>query len=95
MNLFIPKNLERFPFLMMLLRGSHTHYPPPPNRLPIDIANDALSLIREHDLLTLTARMLSNVLASAQHMLTMSRTSHHLGKIQATDQRSSSPTAEH
>jgi len=44
---------------MLVSRGSHTHHPPYPTKLPKDIAEDIVAVIEQHDLLDLTAGKLS------------------------------------
>lgn len=45
---------------MMVCRGSHSHFPPSPARLPIDIARNIKEIILDHDVLHLTTRSLMN-----------------------------------
>ena len=42
---------------MLVTRGYHAHHPPPPTKLPKEIADDVLEAIRDHDCLDLTASM--------------------------------------
>ena len=58
-DFFIPLYWARFPFIIMVTRGSHTHHPPLPEKLPKDIAQQVISAIEEQELLSLTARKFS------------------------------------
>ena len=42
---------------MLITRGTHTHHPPYPTKLPKDIAEELVEVIKGQDLLTMTARM--------------------------------------
>ncbi|KAL2809196.1 hypothetical protein BJX63DRAFT_406556 [Aspergillus granulosus] len=57
-DLFIPENWDRFPYIMLVTRGRHTHPPPPPSGRPLDVANEVIDAIKKHDFLTPTARRL-------------------------------------
>jgi hypothetical protein len=39
-DLYIPFNMSQFPFTCLVAQGIHSHHPPQPTRLPIEIAND-------------------------------------------------------
>jgi hypothetical protein len=56
-DLYIPTNWHRFPFIILIARGNHSHYPPPPTKLSSTIADEIMELIKEQDLLSLTPRM--------------------------------------
>ena len=58
LNLYIPVNWDRFPFLLLVSRGRHEHHPPYPTKLPKDIANEVVEVIKKHECLDLTARTL-------------------------------------
>jgi hypothetical protein len=53
-DLFIPENWDRFPYMMLVTRGRHSHPPPPPTRLPKDIADEVLKVLEKEESLTLT-----------------------------------------
>jgi hypothetical protein len=55
-DLYIPVNWARFPFLMLVTRGRHTHHPPYPEKLPRKIAEQVIAAIKEQELLSLTSR---------------------------------------
>jgi hypothetical protein len=56
-DLYIPVDWKRFPFSLLVCRRNHVHFPPPPTKLPEDIANEVIQAIEENDVLDLTARM--------------------------------------
>lgn len=41
----IPQDLKQCPYLVFISYGTHTHPPPPPEKLPKDIVNDLWKLI--------------------------------------------------
>ena len=43
---------------MIISEGIHTHPPPPPVKIPINLVEDLQSIINNEDLLNLTARRL-------------------------------------
>ena len=49
---------DRFPFFLLVCRGSHSHAPPPPTKLPHDIGQEIINAINTQDILGLTARKL-------------------------------------
>ncbi|KAE8395153.1 hypothetical protein BDV23DRAFT_169155 [Aspergillus alliaceus] len=55
-DLYIPLQWNRFPFLLLITRLSHTHFPPPPLKLPLHIADEVIQAIQQQDTLDLTAR---------------------------------------
>ncbi|PYH88477.1 hypothetical protein BO71DRAFT_403826 [Aspergillus ellipticus CBS 707.79] len=57
-DLYFPLNWIRFPFMILICRQKHLHYPPPPTRLPKDIADQVIRVIKEYDCLDLTTRRL-------------------------------------
>lgn len=57
-DLYILKNQKRFSYLMLIVREIHTHHLSYFTKLLIDIANDVLEIIKKHEILNLTARML-------------------------------------
>jgi len=59
MDVYIPCLWNRFPFFMIVCRGSHSHFPPPPTKLPYEIGREIIQAIDAQDMLGLTARTLS------------------------------------
>jgi hypothetical protein len=57
-DLYIPRDWRRFPFYMLVSRGSHSHAPPPPTKLPYEIGQQIAEAINAQDILGLTARKL-------------------------------------
>ena len=49
--------MARYPYICLITRNSHTHHPPYPTKLPIDLANDVVEAIRQVDVLSLTTHM--------------------------------------
>jgi hypothetical protein len=41
---------------MLVVRGTHTHHPPYPTKMPSEIADEVIKAIKEHEVLDLTAR---------------------------------------
>jgi hypothetical protein len=58
-DLYIPHNMVRYPYVCLVARGSHSHHPPYPTRLPKDIADDVIAALQQGDILALTPRMYS------------------------------------
>jgi hypothetical protein len=54
-DIYIPCSWDRFPFIMLTCRGRHSHFPPPPSKLPFEIGKQIVEVIRSHDVLGLTA----------------------------------------
>jgi hypothetical protein len=50
--------MARFPYLVLVARGNHSHHPPFPTRLPSDIADDLRTALCQGDILAQTPRML-------------------------------------
>jgi hypothetical protein len=48
--------LEKCPYIIIISKGIHTHPPPPPVKIPINLVEDLQSIINEEDVLNLTAR---------------------------------------
>lgn len=42
--------------MLLVSRGNHAHIPPPPTKLPSQIAQEVVDAIKSEDLLSLTAR---------------------------------------
>jgi hypothetical protein len=61
--------MARFPFICLIARGSHSHYPPRPSRLPISIANDFITSLQQGDIMNTTPRRLRICLVYVQYML--------------------------
>jgi hypothetical protein len=57
-DIYIPHLWHRFPYVLIVGRGSHSNFPPPPDKLPSDIAKEITEAISAHDVLRLTARSL-------------------------------------
>ena len=53
-DVYIPKNMERFPFYMLIMRGTHAHHPPYPDRLSRFVIEDIRAAIQASDLLRIT-----------------------------------------
>jgi len=49
-------NLETCPYIVIISKGIHTHPPPPPVKIPINLVEDLQSIINNENLLNLTAR---------------------------------------
>jgi hypothetical protein len=49
--------MARYPYICLIARGSHSHHPPYPIKLSIDLANDVVEAIRQVEVLNLTTRM--------------------------------------
>jgi hypothetical protein len=45
-DVLIPVDLQECPFILFLSRGTHTHPPPPPNKLPQEILGEILDMIK-------------------------------------------------
>ena len=72
-DLYVPLNMTRYPYICLISRGSHTHHPPYPLRLPHEVRDDVMAAIRQGDVLSLTTRMLYVCLAYVLSMLTIRR----------------------
>src|SRR6266700_411376 len=49
--------MARYPYICLITRNSHTHHPPYPIKLPIDLANDVVKAMRQIEVLNLTTHM--------------------------------------
>jgi len=69
-DLYIPFNMARFPFTCLVARGSHSHHPPQPSRLPIHIANDFITSLKQSEncIASMTPRKFSIPWADSLHM---------------------------
>jgi hypothetical protein len=47
----------RYPYVILIARGNHSHHPPYPTRLPYQVANDVILALRQGDILAQTPRM--------------------------------------
>ena len=57
-DFYIPYSWHLFPFVLLVGRGSHTHFPLPPDKLPRSVAQQVYKAILEYDILRLTVRSL-------------------------------------
>jgi hypothetical protein len=46
-NIMIPSDLEAFPYYLFTSTGIHTHPPPPPAKIPGEIADEISYIIRD------------------------------------------------
>jgi hypothetical protein len=60
--------MDRFPYIVLISRGRHTHHPPYPTRMPLQIADDVIAAINSTEVLDMTARKSSIYLVYALHM---------------------------
>ena len=51
----IPKDTQKYPYVLWISYGVHSHPPPPYNRTPIQVQDEIMELIRRSDSMTLTA----------------------------------------
>ena len=56
-DLYISIKWNQFPFLLLVSRGRHDHHSPYSTKLPKNIADEVLQIVREHECLDLTPRM--------------------------------------
>jgi hypothetical protein len=61
----------RYPFICLVSRGNHSHYPPRPTNLPSDLKETIQEFISKDDVLALTTGMLIINNAYAKHSLTL------------------------
>lgn len=54
-DIYLAADLKRFPYICIVTRGSHSHFPPFPTRIPSDIYADIQQAIVDSELLTLTS----------------------------------------
>ena len=57
-DILIPRLWDRFPYMLLVSRNRHTHFPPLPTKVPYDVTQEVMAAIGDHDLLQLTARKL-------------------------------------
>jgi len=48
--------LKKCPYIIIISKGIHTHLPPPPIKIPINLVEDLQSIMNEEDILNLTAK---------------------------------------
>jgi hypothetical protein len=62
--------MVRYPYIIVVSRGSHTHHPPPPSRLPEEIKEDIIEVLQTiPNLLDTTARKFCIYSTYTEHML--------------------------
>jgi hypothetical protein len=71
LDVYIPKNTTRFPYICIVARNNHSHHPPYPTRLPKDIAQDVVNVLQDGEVLGMTGRMSSILAQYARRMLTL------------------------
>jgi hypothetical protein len=54
MAFIVPENIENYPWVFLFVKGSHMHPPPPPTKTPQELFQAITTLMRGHNLLTLT-----------------------------------------
>ncbi|ORY63893.1 uncharacterized protein BCR38DRAFT_514523 [Pseudomassariella vexata] len=47
-DIYIPQNMYRLPYYIVICRGNHSHYPPLPNRVPAELAQDVGQVIQDY-----------------------------------------------
>ncbi|CAG8570282.1 5333_t:CDS:2 [Cetraspora pellucida] len=66
---YVPTNLEKYLFIIILSKGVHNHPAPPPVKTPVSILNDLKDIIYNEDILDLTAhKLLSRVPLPQLHL---------------------------
>src|SRR6267378_3549402 len=50
----IPKDTQKYPYVLWISYGIHSHPPPPYNRTPTQVQDEIMELIRRSDSMTLT-----------------------------------------
>ena len=50
--------MEKCSYIVIISKGIHTHPPPPPVKIPVNLVEDLQSIINNEDLLNLTTRKL-------------------------------------
>ena len=73
--------MVRYPFTCLVARGSHSHHPLKPNKLPTSITEDFILSLQQGDILSITPRRLRICLANANLMLILC-----LGRFRLTPQ---------
>jgi hypothetical protein len=53
----VPQDLNLYPWVFLWVKGLHTHPPPPPTKTPQRIFKEVTTLMKAHNLLTLTRGM--------------------------------------
>jgi len=54
LDCYIPINIAWYPYICLITRNSYIYYPPYPTKLPIDLANNIVKVIRQVEVLSLT-----------------------------------------
>jgi len=57
LDCYIPINIARYPYICLITRNSYTHYLLYLIKLPINLANNVVKVIRQVEVLSLTTRM--------------------------------------
>jgi hypothetical protein len=55
-DIYIPVNWARFPFVLLVARGNHSHHPPFPNKLPRTIADEVYRALNVNKILAASPR---------------------------------------
>ncbi len=67
MAFIVPDDIRIYPWVFLFAKGYHTHPPPPPTKTPQEIFKAITTLMRGHNLLTLTrgtSRLVNSQLAT-------------------------------
>jgi predicted metal-dependent hydrolase len=56
----IPLDLEKTPYVILISKGIHTHHPPPPSNVPLEIMEKLKEMLKvaSEELVDITARKL-------------------------------------
>lgn len=54
MAFIVPEDIQSFPWVFLFAKGFHIHPPPPPTKTPQEISQAITTLMKGHNLLTLT-----------------------------------------
>jgi len=57
LDCYIPVNIARYPYICLITRNSYIYYPLYLTKLPIDLANNVVKVIRQVEVLSLTTRI--------------------------------------
>jgi len=57
LDCYIPVNMARYPYICLITQNSYIYYPLYPTKLPIDLANNVVKVIRQVEVLSLTIYM--------------------------------------
>lgn len=72
-DLYLPQNMERWPWALVVARGSHKHHPPYPTKLPAHILADLFECLESTDILKMTGSELIHVRCTAYARAKQSR----------------------